>query len=149
MQQCTGKVFVTPDIALNECAKKQEKANLSAIVHLVTNAGMGCDRDTYEASDAFTLCGPNDFVDLLPRPGVGREWTEGLRKNSKGMLVLVIKTTNTLYTDIVTRALRTILNNLPCDQSLVESVLKTKLMNSFCLVNFSGKFEPIMDISIY
>lgn len=89
MQQCTGKVYVTPDIALNECAKKQEKANLSAIVHLVTNAGMGCDRDTYEASDAFTLCGPNDFVDLLPQPGVGREWTEGLKKNSKGMVVPV------------------------------------------------------------
>lgn len=101
MQQCTGKVYVTPDIALNECAIKQEKANLSAIVHLVTNAGMGCDRDTYEASDVFTLCGPNDFVDLLPQPGVGREWTEGLRKNSKGMLVLKIARTNILSINIV------------------------------------------------
>ena len=90
MQQCTGKVYVTPDIGLNECAKKQEKANLSTIVHLVTTAGMGCDRDIYEASDAFTLCGPNDFVDLLPQPGVGREWTEGLKKNSKGTVVLLI-----------------------------------------------------------
>ena len=102
MQQCTGKVYVTPDIALNECAKKQEKANLSAIVHLVTNAGMGCDRDTYEASDAYTLCGATNFVDLLPQPGVGREWTESLKKSSKGMLVLVIKRTNVFCVNIAT-----------------------------------------------
>ena len=100
MQQCTGKVYVTPDIALNECAKKYEKANLSAIVHLVTNAGMGCDRDTYEASDAFTLCGADGFVDLLPQPGVGRDWTEGLKKNTKGMFLLVIKRANILCINI-------------------------------------------------
>lgn len=110
MQQCTGKVYVTPDIALNECAKKQEKANLSAIVHLVTNAGMGCDRDTYEASDAYTLCGATNFVDLLPQPGVGREWTESLKKSSKGMLLLVIKSVNIAIEGL----LETILNNLSC-----------------------------------
>lgn len=88
MQQCTGKVYVTPDISLNDCAKKQEKANMTAFVHLATYAGMGCDRDTYQASDAFTLCGASDFIDLLPQPGVGREWTESLKKSAKGGLVL-------------------------------------------------------------
>ena len=84
MQQCTGKVYVTPDIEFNQCARKQEKANMSALVHLNTLAGMGCDRETYQASDAYTLCGASDFIDLLPQPGVGREWTENLKKSPKG-----------------------------------------------------------------
>lgn len=93
MQQCTGKVYVTPDVTLNKCAKKQEKANFSAIAHLVTKAGMGCDRDTFEASDTFTICGASDFVDLLPEPGVGREWTENLKKKSeKGRLISELET---------------------------------------------------------
>ena len=83
LQQCTGKVYVTPDITLNECAKKQQKANFSAIVHLVTKAGMGCDRETFEASDSYTICGASDFVDLLPKPGTGREWTQSIETETK------------------------------------------------------------------
>ena len=83
LQQCTGKAYVTPDITLNECAKKQQKANFSAIVHLVTKAGMGCDRETFEASDSYTICGASDFVDLLPKPGTGREWTQSIETETK------------------------------------------------------------------
>jgi len=83
LQQCTGKVYVTPDITLNECARKQNKANVSAIVHLVTSSGKGCDRETFEASDGYTVCGASDFIDLLPKPGTGREWTESLKIETK------------------------------------------------------------------
>lgn len=68
---------------MNECARKQEKANFSAIVHLVTPAGKRCDRETFEASDAYTICGASDFIDLLPKPGTGREWTKSLKIETK------------------------------------------------------------------
>lgn len=76
-------MFVVPDVTFNECAEKQEKANFSAIVRLETKAGMGCDRESFEASDSFTVCGASDFIDLLPKPGTGREWTEALNTETK------------------------------------------------------------------
>lgn len=82
LQQCTGKVYVTPDITLNKCARKQKKGKFSANVSLVTKAGMGCDRETFEGSDMFTICGASNFIDLLPKPGVGREWTEDIAKKT-------------------------------------------------------------------
>lgn len=93
LQQCTGKVYVTPDITLNKCARKQEKGKFSANVSLVTESGMGCDRETFEGSDMFTLCGASNFIDLLPKPGVGREWTENIaKKNEKGRFILKLET---------------------------------------------------------
>ena len=68
---------------MNECARKQKMANLSAIVTLVTSAGKGCDRETFEASDVYTICGASDFIDLLPKPGTGREWTKSLKISTK------------------------------------------------------------------
>ena len=80
LHQCSGKVNVAPSITLNECAKKLGNAHFSATVSLDTKAGMGCDRETFEASDTFTICGADDFIDLLPKPGTGREWTKMLMK---------------------------------------------------------------------
>ena len=79
LQQCTGKVYVVPDVTLNECAWKAQKGNFSALVHLETKAGKGCDRDTFEASDLYITCGASGFIDLLPEPGTGREWTKKLK----------------------------------------------------------------------
>lgn len=83
LQQCTGKVYVTPNTTLNECAAKQRNAHFSANVTLETNAGMGCDRETFEASDSYTICGADDFINLLPEPGTGREWTKKLVMKGK------------------------------------------------------------------
>ena len=83
LHQCTGKVIVTPDIKLNDCVRKEKNANFSALVYMETPSGMGCDRETFEASDIYTLCGASDFIDLLPRPGTGREWTKKLKVFTK------------------------------------------------------------------
>ena len=83
LQQCSGKVNVAPSIMLSECAKKQGNAHFSASVSLGTKAGMGCDRETFEGSDLFTICGADDFIDLLPKPGTGRDWTKMLMKTEK------------------------------------------------------------------
>ncbi|XP_015759200.1 PREDICTED: LOW QUALITY PROTEIN: calsyntenin-1-like [Acropora digitifera] len=85
LQQCSGKVNVAPSITLNECAKKLGNAHFSAAVSLDTKAGMGCDRETFEASDTFTICGADDFIDLLPKPGTGREWTKMLKKTQESL----------------------------------------------------------------
>lgn len=81
-----GKVRVAPGVRLNDCIKKAGHSNFSAVVHLETHAGKGCDRETYDASGMYAICGAGNFVDLLPKPGVGQEWTKDLKKEvgSKG-----------------------------------------------------------------
>lgn len=77
--QCVGKATVAPDIQLNKCSKKMPQSNFSALIHLETNSGKGCDRQQYEASGLYKLCGANGIIDLLPKPGKKYDWTKDLK----------------------------------------------------------------------
>lgn len=76
--QCIGKAIVAPDIQLNKFSKKMSQSNFSALIHLETNAGKGCDRQQYEASGLFKLCGTTGIIDILPKPGKHQDWTKHL-----------------------------------------------------------------------
>lgn len=76
---CDGTVYVTPDMGMNDCTMKAGKANFSALIHMDTPAGKGCDRDMYEASARYRICGADGVIDLLPKPWKGQEWTKELR----------------------------------------------------------------------
>lgn len=76
--QCIGKAIVAPDIQLNKCSKKKTQSNFSALIHLETKAGKGCDRQQYEASGLYKLCGASGIIDILPKPGKHQDWTKHL-----------------------------------------------------------------------
>lgn len=83
---CDGVVSVTPDVRMNDCTMKTGKADFSALVHLDTPVNKGCDRDRYEASGRYRICGAEGVIDLLPKPWKGQEWTKKLKsvKNYDG-----------------------------------------------------------------
>ena len=77
---------MAPTIQLNNCVKNGGPSNFSATVQMETGAGKGCDRETFEASGMFAICGAGNVVDLLPRPGLDREWTKDLKHDGGGEL---------------------------------------------------------------
>lgn len=76
----SGRRALFPDAQLELCEGACEPEQLSARLTLATrHVGKGCDRDTYSVDSQRKLCGASsDSVDLLPSPGVGAEWTQGL-----------------------------------------------------------------------
>lgn len=86
VMSCDSTMPVMPDVRMNDCAMKAGKANFSATVQLDTPVGRGCDRNRYEASGRYRICGAEGFIDLLPKPWKGQEWTKKLKtvKNSDG-----------------------------------------------------------------
>lgn len=74
------------DVRMNECAVKAGKANFTALVYLESPVGKVCDRERYEASGRYRICGADGFIDLLPKPWKGQEWTQNLNtvKNHDG-----------------------------------------------------------------
>ena len=80
---CDGVVSVAPDVRMNDCTMKAGKADFSALVHLDTPVNKGCDRDRYEASGQYRVCGAEGVIDLLPKPWKGQEWTKKLKTVKK------------------------------------------------------------------
>ncbi|XP_001632442.2 calsyntenin-2 [Nematostella vectensis] len=78
--QCVGKAIITPDLELNECSKEIGVSKFVAKIKLNSNAGKGCDRQRYKASDMYQLCGADKVRDLLPRFGPGKSWTKILQE---------------------------------------------------------------------
>ncbi|KAL1478216.1 hypothetical protein MTO96_016403 [Rhipicephalus appendiculatus] len=76
----SGRRALFPDAQLELCEGACEPEQLSTRLTLATrHVGKGCDRDTYSVDSQRKLCGASsDSVDLLPSPGVGAEWTQGL-----------------------------------------------------------------------
>lgn len=76
----SGRRALFPDAQLELCEGSCDPEQLTARLTLATrHVGKGCDRDTYSVDSQRKLCGASsDSVDLLPSPGVGAEWTQGL-----------------------------------------------------------------------
>lgn len=76
----SGRRALFPDAQLELCESTCDPEQLTARLSLATrHVGKGCDRDTYSVDSQRKLCGASsDSVDLLPSPGVGTEWTQGL-----------------------------------------------------------------------
>jgi len=56
--QCVGRAIVAPDVRIipsKQCSEKKTEFSFSAVVHLKSSAGKGCDRQNYEASDLYKL----------------------------------------------------------------------------------------------
>ncbi|XP_064460954.1 calsyntenin-1-like [Ornithodoros turicata] len=69
-----------PEAQLELCSGTCDPDRLTARLTLAAgHVGKGCDRDTYSVDSQRKICGASsDSVDLLPSPGVGAEWTQGL-----------------------------------------------------------------------
>jgi len=86
--QCIGAAKISPDIGIipNKQCEQKTDFSFSATFQLESKAGLGCDRQKYEASSLYKLCGSSDFIDILPKPSKSKKWTSKLQKDGDAFM---------------------------------------------------------------